>query len=114
MQARGIAIVIVIVALASGCGGGGLKGEDPRGFEACQHLEEFEADRKVDLDENLAIGLAASSAITRGIRDTAKATFSQDDLAAMRRVNPKVEQIYFVNREGLRAACADAGYKFGG
>lgn len=113
MRMNGIAMMTVTVALVSGCGGGGLKGEDPRGYEACQHLEEFESDHEVEITENVAIGLAASSATTDGIRDTAKATFTQDNLAELRRTNPKVEQIYFVNREGLRAACADAGYKFG-
>lgn len=104
---QAVAAVLVLAA----CGSGGLKSDDPRGYDACSGLDKITG-TGIDLTNNVALGLSASAATTKGIRDTAKATFSADALAEMRRANPKVEQIYFVDQEALRTACAAAGFEF--
>lgn len=112
MRFGGVGGLVVGALLLAACAGGGLKDDDPRGYEACSDLEGFTVDGSVDLTENVALGVSASAATTKGIRETAKATFSDDNMAVMRAANPKVEQIYFVNKDALRTACAAAGFKF--
>ena len=98
--------------LGLGACGGGFEADDPKGYEACEKFAEYHRDGDLTLDENVTLGDLASLAKTGPIKDATQATFDEEMMGELNSANPDVEQIYFVDKDKLQAACEDAGYKF--
>lgn len=103
------AIAAAGLVVLAGCGSD-LESDDPQGYKACEYFDKSVAgygDVEEGLGNQLLAGEAASKAKTQAIRESA--TSMADGIEDAPNT---IQDTYLVDREALRAACADAGFEF--
>ena len=112
MKITGVGVALVAVMALAGCGGGGLKDEDPQGYKACTMLDDAGDD--VGIDQAVGIGEHAHKAKTDGIRNSTSTGL--DDAMRTAEADLNLDQhgpaFYLADQKKLTAACADAGFEF--
>lgn len=108
---------VIVAALAlAGCAGSGLESSDPQGFKACDALDQSKSptgDKVTNLIGGMLVaGEAASKATTKAIRDTSTPLLDEATIADMSAKGKPIKQQWTADAEKLKAACAEAGFKF--